>query len=101
LVIEGWATIKDVFTQELNLMQAYKDNAVVTEHGLAILDGLPLPIGASVEVIVLDNGVDGQIIADVSDKKSADPANLEYLDSVSSLMTEWGSAADEFAYQDL
>jgi hypothetical protein len=84
-------------------MNAYKVDAVVTANGLMILNGLPLPIGAAVEVIVLDNRVDGQIIADVdvSDKKSTDPSGLEYLASVSSLMTEWESAADEFAYQDL
>jgi hypothetical protein len=98
LVVEGWATIKDVFTQELNLMQAYKDNAVVTEHGLAILDGLPLPIGAAVEVIVLDNRVNDK---DISDEQLTDSAKLDCLDSVSSLMTEWESEADEFAYQDL
>jgi hypothetical protein len=82
-------------------MNAYKVDAVVTANGLAILNGLPLPIGAAVEVIVLDNRVDGQIIADVSDKKSTDHSSLEYIASVSSLMTEWESAADEFAYQDL
>jgi hypothetical protein len=70
-------------------------------NGLKILNGLPLPISAAVEVIFLDNRVDGQIIADVSDNKSTDPSSLEYLASVSSLMTEWESAADEFAYQDL
>jgi hypothetical protein len=84
-------------------MNAYKVDAVVTANGLMILNGLPLPIGAAVEVIVLDNRVDGQIIADVdvSDQKSTDTSSLEYLASVSSLMTEWESAADEFAYQDL
>jgi hypothetical protein len=82
-------------------MNAYKVDAVVTANGLTILNGLPLPIGAAVEVIVLDNRVDGQIIADVSDNKSTDHSSLEYLTSVSSLMTEWESAADEFAYQDL
>ena len=83
-------------------MNAYKVDAVVTENGLVILEGLPLPIGAAVEVIVLDNRFDGQIIAkDVFDQKSTDPANLEYFASVSSLMTEWESEADEFAYQDL
>jgi hypothetical protein len=30
-----------------------------------------------------------------------DSAKLDCLDSVSSLMTEWESEADEFAYQDL
>jgi hypothetical protein len=82
-------------------MNAYKVDAVVTANGLTILNGLPLPIGAAVEVIVLDNRVDGQIIADVSDNKSTDHSSLEYLASISSLMTEWESAADEFAYQDL
>jgi hypothetical protein len=83
-------------------MNAYKVDAVVTENGLAIPEGLPLPIGAAVEMIVLDNRFDGKIIAeDVADQKLTDPANLEHLASVSSLMTEWKSAADEFAYQDL
>jgi hypothetical protein len=82
-------------------MNAYKVDAVVTANELTILNGLPLPIGAAVEVIVLDNRVDDQIITDVSDKKSTDPSGLEYLASVSSLMTEWESAANEFAYQDL
>jgi hypothetical protein len=79
-------------------MNAYKVDAVVTESGLAILEGLPLPIGAAVEVIVLDNRFDGKNIAA---QKLTDPANLDYLASVSSLMTEWESAADEFAYQNL
>jgi hypothetical protein len=82
-------------------MNAYKVDAVVTANGLTILNGLPLPIGAAVEVIVLDNRVNGQIIADVSDNKSTDHSSLEYLANVSSLMTEWESAADEFAHQDL
>jgi hypothetical protein len=83
-------------------MRAYKANAVVTENGLAILDGLPLPVGVSVEVIILDNRIDGQVIAkDFSGEQVSDPDGLEYLASVSSLMTEWESVADEFAYQDL
>jgi hypothetical protein len=40
-------------------MNAYKVDAVVTANGLMILNGLPLPIGAAVEVIVLDNRADG------------------------------------------
>ncbi len=35
-------------------MNAYKVDAVVTENGLTILAGLSLPIGSSVEVIILD-----------------------------------------------
>ena len=46
-------------------MNAYEVDAIrqsrrytnVTENGLAIGSELPLPIGASVEVIILDNGV--------------------------------------------
>jgi hypothetical protein len=71
-------------------MKAYKASAVVTEYGLSIPNGLPLPVGASVEVIILDNRID------VFDEKS--PASLAYL---ASSMTEWESAEDEFAYQDL
>ena len=36
-------------------MNAYKVNAIVTENGLTIGSGLPLPIGRSVEVIILDS----------------------------------------------
>jgi hypothetical protein len=79
-------------------MNAYKVDAVVTENGLAILEGLPLTIGVAVEVIVLDNRVNDK---DISDEQLTDSAKLDYLDSVSSLMTEWESEADEFAYQDL
>jgi hypothetical protein len=84
-------------------MNAYKVDAVVTENGLAILNELPLPLGSSVEVIVLDNRADENIVDRylTSEKKSNDPASLEYLANVSSLMNEWESAADEFAYQDL
>jgi hypothetical protein len=42
-------------------MNAYKVDAIVTEDGLAILEGLPLPVGSSVEVIILDNGMLGQV----------------------------------------
>jgi hypothetical protein len=84
----------------------------VTENGLAIGSGLPLPIGASVEVIILDNGVPNSVAPrnenrlslanDVLvENKSFDPSSPEYLVSISSLMTEWESAADESAYQDL
>jgi hypothetical protein len=49
-------------------MNAYKVDAVVTENGLAILEGLPLTIGAAVEVIVLDNRVNDK---DISDEQSS------------------------------
>jgi hypothetical protein len=62
-----------------------------------------LPLGSSVEVIVLDNRADENIVDRylIAKEKSTDPARLEYLVNVSSLMNEWESAADEFAYQDL
>ncbi len=58
-------------------MNAYKVDAVVIANGLTIFNGLPLLIGAAVEVIILDNRVDGQIVADVSDKKSTDSSSLD------------------------
>jgi hypothetical protein len=71
----------------------------VTESGLSILAGLPLPVGSSVEVIILDNGrLDLSRMVDISSSSASQP---DYLVSISSLMTEWESAADESAYQDL
>jgi hypothetical protein len=77
-------------------MNAYKVDAIVTENGLAILSGLPLPVGSSVEVIILDSGT---IDKPLSSHISAD--DRDYLVSISSSMNEWESAADESAYQDL
>ena len=88
-------------------MNAYKVDAIrqsrrytnVTESGSSILSGLPLPVGSSVEVIILDNGM-----LDLSRMVNISPNSAlqsDYLVGVSSLMTEWESAADESAYQDL
>jgi hypothetical protein len=77
-------------------MNAYKVDAIVTEEGLAILEGLPLAIGSPVEVIILDSRVSGRsgdLLRSVSQQ--------DYLVGISSLMTEWESAADESAYQNL
>jgi hypothetical protein len=94
-------------------MNAYKVDAIVTENGLAILAGLPLAIGSAVEVIILDNGTtDGGdmfqtenhqplTIDRSANHRSLDSADRDYLVSISSSMTEWESAADESAYQDL
>jgi hypothetical protein len=80
-------------------MNAYKVDAIVTESGLSISAGLPLPVGSSVEVIILDNGtIDLSRIVDISSSSALQP---DYLVGISSLMTEWESAADESAYQDL
>jgi hypothetical protein len=83
-------------------MNAYKVDAIVTEDGLAILEGLPLPVGSSVEVIILDNGMLGQKgLLPQTSIVSQPTLQPEYLLGISSLMTEWESAADESAYQDL
>ena len=80
-------------------MNAYKVDAIVTESGLSILAGLPLPVGSSVEVIILDNGrLDLSRAVNISSSETSQP---DYLVGISSLMTEWESAADESAYQDL
>jgi hypothetical protein len=82
------------------LMNAYRVDAVVTENGLTILAGLSLPIGSSVEVIILDK--EQPLANDISvENRSFDSSSPEYLVSISSSMTEWESAADESAYQDL
>jgi hypothetical protein len=85
-------------------MNAYKVDAIVTENGLAIGSGLPLPIGRSVEVIILDSEtLDRQPVdrAVATENRLIDLSSPEYLVSIASLMTEWESAADESAYQDL
>jgi hypothetical protein len=83
-------------------MNAYKVNAIVTEDGLAILEKLPLPVGSSVEIIILDNGMLGQKVCLPQTAIFSQPAlQSEYLLGISSQMTEWESAADESAYQDL
>ena len=83
-------------------MNAYKVDAIVTENGLAILAGLPLPVGSSVEVIILDNGMlDRKELLPQTAIFSQPALQPEYLVGISSLMTEWESEADESAYQDL
>ena len=87
--------------------------ADVTRTSLKMVQrlGLPLQIGTSVEVIILDNDVSDSVAPrnehrlsldhDVPLKnQSIDPSSPEYLVSISSLMTEWESAADQSAYQD-
>jgi hypothetical protein len=84
-------------------MNAYKVDAIVTKNGLTILEMLSLPIGSSVEVIILDKGMSNpKELLSQSDRSSPTiTLESEYLVGVSSLMNEWESAADELAYQDL
>jgi hypothetical protein len=92
-------------------MNAYKVDAIVTESGLTILEKLPLPVGSSVEVIILDNGMFVSVPSPVENRQALHQQTdslfprtdlqPDYLVGISSLMTEWESAADESAYQDL
>ena len=75
-------------------MNAYKMDAIVTEGGLTILEKIPLAVGMSVEVIILDNSVSAGRLEPKSER-------ADYLVGISSLMTEWESPADESAYEDL
>jgi hypothetical protein len=65
-------------------MNAYKVDAIVTESGLSILAGLPLPVGSSVEVIILDNGrLDLSRAVNISSTETSQP---DYFVGISSLM---------------
>ena len=75
-------------------MNAYKVDAIVTEGGLTILDKIPLAVGMSVEVIILDHSVSGGQLDPNTER-------ADYIVGISSLMTEWESPADESAYEDL
>lgn len=85
-------------------MNAYRVETVILEDGKVLLQGLPFRVGETVEIIVLER-------ADVQEKAQTleetpfdgafEPADREYLEGVSSLMTEWESEADEQAYADL
>ena len=75
-------------------MNAYKVDAIVTESGLTILEQIPLAVGMSVEVIILDRSVSSRQLDSNTDR-------ADYIVGISSLMTEWESPADESAYEDL
>ena len=74
-------------------MNAYKVDAIVTEGGLTILEQIPLAVGMSVEVIILDHSVSGG-------KLDSNTERADYIVGISSLMTEWESPADESAYDE-
>jgi hypothetical protein len=85
-------------------MNAYRVETVILEDGKVLLQGLPFRVGEIVEIIVLERA-DVQEKAQTSEETPFDgafePADREYLEGVSSLMTEWESEADEQAYADL
>jgi hypothetical protein len=74
-------------------MNAHKVETVLAEDGILILKGLPFRAGDQVKAIVLERPqiVSSQVLAE----------ELTYLQSISSVMNEWESAADELAYQGL
>jgi hypothetical protein len=92
-------------------MNAHKLAVVLSEDGRLTLDGLPFRAGEVVEVIVLadaalkpelsDTAVSSLQGSDSSEKMLLEPVSQEYLASISSMMEEWESEADETAYQDL
>jgi hypothetical protein len=92
-------------------MNAHKLEAVLSQDGQLLLNGLPFLAGEIVEVIVLSqtklqtrNGVDSESQGSATDlllpatRVSSDQL---YLASISNMMEEWESEADEAAYQDL
>ncbi|BAU13174.1 unknown protein [Leptolyngbya sp. NIES-3755] len=85
-------------------MNAYKVETVVLEDGKVLLQGLPFRVGETVEVIVLEGSTvqeRSQPLETTEIHGTFDPADRVYLESVSSLMSEWESEADEQAYADL
>jgi hypothetical protein len=74
-------------------MNVHKVETVLAEDGILILKGLPFRAGDQVEAIVIERPkiVSSQVLSE----------ELAYLQSISSVMNEWESAADELAYQDL
>ena len=79
-------------------MNAYKIEAVVAENGTVILRGLPFQVGDTVEVIVLEQRPGPQPVPSNRDRIAADQ---DYLRSIEAQMSEWKSAEDEAAYDDL
>lgn len=85
-------------------MNAYKLNAVLSQDGQLLLDGLPFQAGELVEVIVLaqaDTEAESPVVAQPFAQIAITSTDQDYLMSIASAMDEWESEADEAAYQDL
>jgi hypothetical protein len=92
-------------------MNAHKLEAVLSEDGRLTLDGLPFQAGEVVEVIVLANAAfkaktNGTSVcfpqsSGSTDQISSESSGQEYFASISDMMEEWESEADEAAYQNL
>jgi hypothetical protein len=90
-------------------MNAHRLKAVMSQDGQLLLNGLPFLAGDMVEVIVLSetpetrDGVAGERLGDTTAAPSITGVSSDqmYLTSISNVMEEWGTEADEAAYRNL
>jgi hypothetical protein len=90
-------------------MNAHRLKVVMSQDGQLLLSGLPFLAGDMVEVIVLSEthqtrgSVAGERLGDAAAAPSITGVSSDqmYLASISNMMEEWGSQADEAAYQNL
>jgi hypothetical protein len=75
-------------------MNAHKLEAVLSQDGQLLINGLPFCAGDAVEVIVLAQTT-------LKSRNSLDTSENVYLAGISGMMEEWESEADEAAYQNL
>jgi hypothetical protein len=91
-------------------MNAHRLEAVMSQDGQLLLSGLPFRAGDAVEVIILAESLfqtrNGKSPESQKNVASLSPvtgisSDQVYLASISNMMEEWGSDADEAAYKDL
>jgi hypothetical protein len=90
-------------------MNAHRLKAVMSQDGQLLLSGLPFLAGDTVEVIVLSetpktrDGMASERLEDTAAAPSITSISSDqmYLASISNMMEEWGTEADEAAYQNL
>lgn len=88
-------------------MNAHRLEAVMSQDGQLLLSGLPFLAGDMIEVIILAEtprtrgGAESQEATDASSSVTGVYSDQIYLASISNMMEEWGSEADEAAYKNL
>jgi hypothetical protein len=86
-------------------MNAHKLNAVLSQDGQLLLNGLPFRAGDKVEVIVLAqkvmNAASSEDSLDSLSSSTTGASDQIYLAGISGMMEEWESETDEAAYQNL
>jgi hypothetical protein len=85
-------------------MNAHKLKAVMSQDGQLLLNGLPFRAGDTVEVIVFAQTGMAPSSGETADSLLStviDTSDQVYLASISNMMEEWESEADEAAYQNL